>query len=160
MGPCGNPWPLVEGARRACVVAGGVGVTPVVACARMLAAAGVALDAVVGAQTAGRLWGTDVLRGLGADEVVVTTDDGTAGRAGFTTDALAELLAANAYDVVYACGPEPMMAGVARICPRGRRRVPRLHGADDELRLWRVRHLQRGHGRRHLQVLLQGRPGL
>ena len=116
VGPCGNPWPLVEGARRACVVAGGVGVTPVVACARMLAAAGVALDAVVGAQTAGRLWGTDVLRGLGADEVVVTTDDGTAGRAGFTTDALAELLAANAYDVVYACGPEPMMAGVARIC--------------------------------------------
>ena len=116
VGPCGNPWPLVEGARRVCVVAGGVGVTPVVACARMLAAAGVALDAVVGAQTAGRLWGTDVLRGLGADEVVVTTDDGTAGRAGFTTDALAELLAANDYDVVYACGPEPMMAGVARIC--------------------------------------------
>ena len=25
VGPCGNPWPSVEGARRACVVAGGVG---------------------------------------------------------------------------------------------------------------------------------------
>ena len=115
VGPCGNPWPLVDGAARACVVAGGVGVTPIVACARMLAASGVAFDAVVGAQTAGRLWGTDELRELGAGEVVVTTDDGTAGRAGFTTDALADLLAERPYDAVYACGPEVMMAGVARL---------------------------------------------
>ena len=114
--PCGNPWPLVEGARRACVVAGGVGITPVVACARMLAEADVAFDAVVGAQTSSRLWGTDVLEELGAGRVAVTTDDGSAGRAGFTTDALAELLAEGGYDVVYTCGPEVMMAGVARIC--------------------------------------------
>ena len=114
--PCGTPWPLVEGARRACVVAGGVGITPVVACARMLAEADVAFDAVVGAQTSSRLWGTDVLEGLGAGRVVVTTDDGSAGRAGFTTDALAELLAEGGYDVVYTCGPEVMMAGVALIC--------------------------------------------
>ncbi len=116
VGPCGNPWPSARGARRACVVAGGVGVTPVVACARMLAASGVAFDAVVGAQTAGKLWGVDALEGLGADVVAVTTDDGTAGRAGFTTDALADLLAKNHYDVVYTCGPEVMMAGVARLC--------------------------------------------
>ena len=116
VGPCGNPWPEVVGARRACVVAGGVGITPVVACARMLAGSGVAFDAVVGAQTAGRLWGADVLEGLGAGTVAVTTDDGTAGRRGFTTDALADLLAQGPYDVVYTCGPEVMMAGVARIC--------------------------------------------
>ena len=116
VGPCGNPWPLLEGARRACVVAGGVGVTPVVACARMLAASGVAFDAVVGAQTAGRLWGAEALAGLGAGTVAVTTDDGTAGRHGFTTDALADLLARSDYDVVYTCGPEVMMAGVARLC--------------------------------------------
>ena len=99
VGPCGNPWPLPAGARRACVVA-----------------AGVAFDAVVGAQTAGRLWGADVLEGLGAGRVVVTTDDGSAGRAGFTTAALADLLAEGGYDVVYTCGPEVMMAGVARLC--------------------------------------------
>ena len=116
VGPCGPPWPTVEGARRACIVAGGVGITPVVACARMLATSGVAFDAVVGAQTAGRLWGVDELEGLGAGNVAVTTDDGTAGRAGFTTDALADLLAEKDYDVVYACGPEVMMAGVARLC--------------------------------------------
>ena len=116
VGPCGNPWPAVDGARRACVVAGGVGITPVVACARMLAGSGVAFDAVVGAQTARKLWGADVLEDLGAGTVAVTTDDGTAGRRGFTTDALADLLAQGCHDVVYTCGPEVMMAGVARIC--------------------------------------------
>lgn len=118
VGPCGNPWPLVAGAARACLVAGGVGVTPIVACARMLSARGVAFDAVVGAQTAGRLWGADVLEALGAGSVAVTTDDGTAGRRGFTTDELSDRLADRGYDVVYACGPEVMMAGVARICRR------------------------------------------
>ena len=49
-------------------------------------------------------------------EAFVTTDDGSAGRRGFTTDALAELLANSDYDVVYTCGPEVMMAGVARLC--------------------------------------------
>ena len=116
VGPCGNPWPAVDGARLACVVAGGVGITPVVACARMLAGSGVAFDAVVGAQTARKLWGADVLEDLGAGTVAVTTDDGTAGRRGFTTDSLADLLARGSYDVVYTCGPEVMMAGVARIC--------------------------------------------
>lgn len=115
--PCGRPWPAPpEGAGRVCVVSGGVGVAPVVACAGMLAEAEVPFDAVVGAQTAGRLWGVDRIRGLGAGEVVVTTDDGSAGRRGFTTDALAELLASRHYDLVYTCGPEPMMAGVARLC--------------------------------------------
>lgn len=116
VGPCGNPWRVPEGCRRACVVAGGVGITPVVACARLLAERDVAFDAVVGAQTAGRLWGVDVLSGLGAGTVELTTDDGSAGREGFVTAALADLLAAGGYDVVYTCGPEAMMAGVARLC--------------------------------------------
>ena len=114
--PCGNPWRTSAGQGRSVVVAGGVGITPIVACAGLLAEREIAFDAVVGAQTVGRLWGVDALSGLGAGTVAVTTDDGSAGRAGFTTDALAELLAAGGYAQVYACGPEVMMAGVARIC--------------------------------------------
>lgn len=116
VGPCGNPWPVSEGQGRCLVVSGGVGVTPIVACARLLRERGVAFDAVVGAQTGARVWGVDVLESLGAGRVSVTTDDGTMGRRGFTTDELRDLLAANDYDTVYACGPEPMMAGVARLC--------------------------------------------
>jgi NAD(P)H-flavin reductase len=49
-----------------------------------------------------------------AGEVIVCTDDGTAGRAGTVTDALADLLATRRpIDVVYAAGPVPMMRAVA-----------------------------------------------
>lgn len=116
VGPCGKPWRMDAGQGRAALVCGGIGVTPIVACARALADAGLAFDAVAGAQTATKLWGAEVLAGLGAGQVVVTTDDGTAGRKGFTTDALSDLLEAGAYDVVYTCGPEVMMRGVARMC--------------------------------------------
>lgn len=116
VGPCGSPWRAGEGCGRACLVAGGVGIAPIVACARMLAGHGIAFDAVVGTQTAARLWGADELFALGAGRVVVTTDDGTAGRRGLTTDALADLLGEGGYDLVCTCGPEPMMAGVARLC--------------------------------------------
>ncbi len=115
VGPCGNPWRMRPGQLRAALVSGGVGVTPIVACAEMLADAGVPFDAVVGATDASRLWGADELHALGASEVVLTTDDGSAGLRGLTTDGLQELLARHAYDEVYACGPEPMMAAVAHL---------------------------------------------
>lgn len=116
LGPSGNAWPIEPGQGRCVVVAGGVGIAPVVACGRELARRGVAFDAVVGAQTASRLWGVQELLDAGAGQVAVTTDDGTAGIKGFTTDALRELLAKDSYDAVYTCGPQVMMAGVARIC--------------------------------------------
>jgi dihydroorotate dehydrogenase electron transfer subunit len=100
-------------------VAGGIGVTPVVAAARALARAGVGFDAVVAAQTASRLWGTDVLEELGAQvdpsaQVVVCTDDGSAGVKGFPTVVVPQLLAERSYTQIWTCGPAPMMAGVAR----------------------------------------------
>lgn len=116
VGPSGNAWPVEGGQGRSIVVAGGVGIAPVVACARELAEAGVPFDAVMGAQTASKLWGEDVLSGLGAGTVAVTTDDGSYGIKGFTTQALSELLAKGEYEAVYTCGPQVMMAGVARIC--------------------------------------------
>ena len=87
----------------------------------MLAAAGRSFDAVVGAQRGSKLVGVDVdllKKAASADpasRVVVCTDDGSLGRAGFTTDAMAELLAERSYDAVLTCGPTVMMAGVARL---------------------------------------------
>jgi len=48
-----------------------------------------------------------------SDEFFVTTDDGSAGRKGFTSDVLGELLQNNKYDLVYAVGPIPMMRKVS-----------------------------------------------
>lgn len=113
--PCGNPWRTHEGQGRSIIVAGGAGITPIVGAAHMLSDAGIDFDAVVGAQTSGKLWGVDTMAILGAGKTLVTTDDGTAGRRGFATDALATLLANGDVDTVYACGPEPMLAAVAKL---------------------------------------------
>jgi len=124
VGPSGRGWWLPAYGARSLLVAGGVGLAPVVACARMLAKANLSFDVVVGAQTAARHVESelDLLRTLApqtgcdcARKVVVTTDDGTLGMHGYTTDAMKTLLAERNYTQVYACGPQPMMAGVARM---------------------------------------------
>ncbi|MBQ4362801.1 MAG: dihydroorotate dehydrogenase electron transfer subunit, partial [Oscillospiraceae bacterium] len=51
----------------------------------------------------------------GAD-VILCTDDGTAGRKGFVTQALSEVLEKETPDMVYACGHMPMLRGVAKMC--------------------------------------------
>jgi dihydroorotate dehydrogenase electron transfer subunit len=48
----------------------------------------------------------------------VTTDDGSFGRKGFTTDVLDEALAKNKIKIVYTCGPEIMMKKVFEICQK------------------------------------------
>ena len=102
VGPCGHGWMLPSGEGRSLLVAGGIGLPPVLAAAEMLAAAGRPFDAVVGAQRGSKLVGVDVdlLRAAGSADpeccVVVCTDDGSLGRAGFTTDAMADLLAEGA----------------------------------------------------------------
>ena len=93
-----------------------MGAPPAVAAAGLLAKKGVAFDGVLGAQTASKLWGVDRLAELGAGLALATTDDGSFGIKGFTTDALRELLSQGDYDTVYTCGPQVMMRGVAAIC--------------------------------------------
>lgn len=115
LGPVGNGWRLPKDAMRALVVAGGIGITPVIAAAGMFQDAGVAHDAVVGTLTAARLCGTDALSERGCGEVRVTTDDGTAGTRGFVTAEVEPMLATGAYDLVLTCGPQPMMRSVARL---------------------------------------------
>ena len=124
VGPCGVGWRTPRAEGRALLVAGGIGLPPIVACARMLARSRVGFDAVVGAQTAARHLNDDIetLRSLppesGCDcarKVVLTTDDGTLGVEGFTTDVMGSLVRERGYAQVYACGPEPMLAGVARL---------------------------------------------
>lgn len=48
-------------------------------------------------------------------DIHITTDDGSLGQRGYTVDALPAILAAGHFDQVYACGPRPMLEGVARL---------------------------------------------
>lgn len=113
LGPGGNGWFVPEGTKRAMLVAGGIGITPIIAASAMLEDAGIEHDAIVGAQTAAKLLSTDTLVGCG--EVHITTDDGTAGTKGFVTDELEGALATGTFDLVVCCGPAPCMASVAKV---------------------------------------------
>lgn len=114
LGPGGRGWTLPEAeAPRVLVVAGGIGVPPVVALAHDVATIpGASIDAVIGAASESRLVGVTALEDAGAT-VRVATDDGSAGYHGFCTDLVDQLLAQGSYDYIATCGPEPMMAKVA-----------------------------------------------
>jgi dihydroorotate dehydrogenase electron transfer subunit len=125
-GPLGNGF-----APRTCdhliMVAGGIGQTPFPALAseyRQLReygdpprAPGSAqrITLCYGARTAALLAGVDDFE-RGNVEVRISTDDGSAGHRGFVTELLGQVLDADSRGAAIACcGPEPMMAAVARI---------------------------------------------
>ena len=112
LGPGGRGWLVPEGTRKALLVAGGIGVPPVLCLAGMLAEQGVDVDVCLGFGTASKAVGIDEFRALGAT-VNVCTDDGTLGTHGFCTDPAAELLGEGGYDYVASCGPAVMMKKVA-----------------------------------------------
>ena len=119
VGPSGRGWQAPARAGRALLVAGGIGLPPVLAAGELLAGLGVGFDLIVGARSVAMLVMGDAeacmaTAGDGA-RLVVCTDDGTAGIKGFVTQGMEELLAERAYAQVYTCGPNVMMAGVARL---------------------------------------------
>jgi dihydroorotate dehydrogenase electron transfer subunit len=109
VGPLGRPFPAAPAGARALLVGGGYGSAALVGLATRLRAAGSAVTAICGAASADRLSSVDELSGLA--EVLVTTDDGSAGRQGWVTDAMAEVIGET--EVVYACGPMGMLRAVA-----------------------------------------------
>jgi dihydroorotate dehydrogenase electron transfer subunit len=123
-GPLGNGFP----ARRAehlVLVAGGIGQTPFLALAReylglrrYAGRAGASAQRVTlcyGVRSRDLLAGVADFQTLGID-VRLSTDDGTAGRAGLVTEVLSEVLAESSLPCsILCCGPEPMMKAVAAI---------------------------------------------
>ena len=94
------------------VIGGGVGTAIAYPTAKALAGAGNEVVAIVGARTADLLILVDELDAV-ANDVQVTTDDGSAGVGGFVTGALAQVLEDRIVDRVIAIGPLPMMEAVA-----------------------------------------------
>jgi dihydroorotate dehydrogenase electron transfer subunit len=112
-GPFGRGF--APGGTRHLLVGGGYGVAPLAFLAGRLPHGSV--RAVVGARTADEVLLTAELVAAGAD-VHVTTDDGSAGRRGVATDAVADLCDAQPADTIYACGPHGMLAAVETLALR------------------------------------------
>jgi NAD(P)H-flavin reductase len=112
VGPLGRPFPLPAPGTPALLVGGGYGAAALVGLAAALRDKGSAVLAVAGAASADRLCSVDEL-GVLTGIVHVTTDDGSEGRQGWVTDAVAELV--GDVGVVYACGPMGMLRAVAEL---------------------------------------------
>lgn len=112
LGPLGNCWHAPSGDRRPVLVAGGVGVAPLLFFARDLAARGQRPLCFYGGRSARDLPLDDELGEV--TELHVTTEDGSRGTRGRVTELLETSLAPGME--IYTCGPDRMMARVAELC--------------------------------------------
>ena len=95
---------------KALLVGGGVGVAPLLYLGAQMKKQGMEPTFLLGARTASDLLMLDEFKKYG--RVCVTTEDGSEGEKGFVTNH--SLLQQERFDMIYTCGPTPMMKAVAR----------------------------------------------
>ena len=113
VGPLGQPSEIGRFGTVA-VVGGGVGTAIAYPTAVAFKEAGNRVVGILGARTRDLII-LESEMGAVCDELVVTTDDGSYGRRGLVTAALAERIAAEPVHRVLAIGPIPMMRAVAEV---------------------------------------------
>jgi len=104
LGPLGNTYEIAPRSRNLLMVAGGVGVAPLVMLADQAVAAGLEVTFLMGSLDDTGLLAAHHLPS--AVEYVVATDDGSKGHRGFITDLVPDYVLWA--DQIFACGPEPM----------------------------------------------------
>ena len=127
LGPLGNGFDLApllrEKDSRAIIVAGGHGIAPLYALAEAIVRKKKRVDLFNGTDTKKHIVRSKELKKLGV-KIHVTTEDGTQGYKGYVTDLLKDHLERyTLYDIrytLYACGPRPMLAALAKIAKKFR----------------------------------------
>ena len=113
MGPLGNGFKVLQS--RAAVVGGGIGVFPMLLLLRRLKEAGAETDVFAGYSNKDSVVLQREMSAM-SNNFYLTSDDGSVGSKGFITEMLSEALDNGAkYDVLYACGPEPMLKALKHI---------------------------------------------
>lgn len=108
LAPLGHGFEIPK-SKKIAFIGGGIGVPPMLYSAKQADNA----IAVLGFRNKDSIILTDDFERV-CEKVYVTTDDGSAGIHGFTTDVLKEII--EDIDLVCACGPTPMLKAIAQIC--------------------------------------------
>jgi len=127
LGPLGAGFRLDAAWGSIALLSGGLGVAPFPLAAQAARAAGLEVTWVHGARTA-----ADLCSEWEGDRVVWATDDGSRGFAGSAVDAVPEVGA------ILACGPNPMLAAVARRWPEAQVAVETYMGCGTGVCLGRA----------------------
>ena len=121
IGPSGRGFALPKRRAHCLLVGGGIGAAPLFFLADELRNEGHRVDVILGARSSRFLLNAIDVRRL-ASVYHITTDDGSMGEEGRVTDVLEETIEKCDTEVVYTCGPHPMLAAVSRICVK--RKIP------------------------------------
>ena len=111
LGPLGNGFSIHPDSKNLLLVAGGIGVAPLVFLAQKASKAGGSVTLLLGAQTKSQLYPQNLLPP--EVKLITATEDGTAGKKGLVTDLLPDYI--NWADQVFACGPLPMYQAMVQM---------------------------------------------
>jgi dihydroorotate dehydrogenase electron transfer subunit len=119
LGPLGRPFEVDPRSRHLLLVAGGLGMAGVRMLADEAIRDGRQVTLLFGAASASEVYPSSLL----PDEVeyVIATDDGSVGHRGFVTELVPDYEAWA--DQAFACGPQPMLAALARLAASRRGRM-------------------------------------
>jgi len=110
-GPLGNGFEIHPSSRNLLLVAGGIGIAPLVALAEQAAASGRSATLIIGDRTSSRIYPDHLLPpGI---KPVIATEDGSLGAKGVATDLLPQSIPGA--DQVFACGPLAMYCRMAEM---------------------------------------------
>lgn len=112
LAPLGHGFTVDRNFNKVILIGGGIGTPPMLPLAQIYGEKAVAIS---GFRNSAAAILQDDFKSAGA-QTVLCTDDGSAGIHGFVTQPFAELTEQGGIDAVYACGPIPMLKGIAQIC--------------------------------------------
>lgn len=113
LGPLGSGFTILRNSR-VLIAGGGVGNAPLHYLARELAGSGCDVTFLYGARSRRFIYLEDLYRKC-ANRLIIATDDGSAGTKGLVTEIASSLLARERFDMLYACGPAPMMRAMTAL---------------------------------------------
>lgn len=109
--PLGNGFKTLEKGKKCVCIGGGIGTPPMLGIAKEY---GENATVISGFRNMAAVILQKDFKSCGAN-TILCTDDGSAGKKGFVTDALAEVLETEKPDIIYACGPMIMLKNITKM---------------------------------------------
>ena len=114
LGPLGNGFKLKSEFSNPVILAGGMGVAPMLALADQLGVSKIKPSVFLGAKSQEELWCAEQFEPLGC-ETQLATDNGSLGFKGTVLELFKSEIRNQKSEMIYACGPEPMLKQLAAL---------------------------------------------